>query len=123
MIRLGTVAELNKAESFPKELQDEMKTHLAILDDNYGKDRDIIKDLGGYLLVVQSEEEMPEVNKLLNMDLTVDAIPEFVDIIRCGNTKVYTISLILLSSDYAVVLIMPFEITPLSLLSQIECFE
>lgn len=45
--KVSSVADLNVEESLSNELYDVMRTHLAILDDNDGRDKAIIKGIGG----------------------------------------------------------------------------
>ena len=37
---------------------------INVLDDNYGENRDIYKDLGGYVLVVESVEDVKELKNI-----------------------------------------------------------
>ncbi|MDM1012523.1 hypothetical protein [Clostridium perfringens] len=37
---------------------------INVLDDNYGENRDIDKDLGGYVLVVESVEDVKELKNI-----------------------------------------------------------
>ncbi|HAT4307276.1 TPA: hypothetical protein I9080_001044 [Clostridium perfringens] len=74
---------------------------LNILDENYGLERDIDSDLGGYVLILESKEDVIKVKE----NILKDIIPEYVDNIECEGDKLYCLSLFLLSSDYAVILV------------------
>lgn len=120
MLRLGRVTDLVMIQSYPDELQTAIFEELKILDDNYGTDRDVMKDYGGYVILTESKEDLPEIENEMNIEITVDGIPEYVDVIRCSNQKVYTSSLFLLGSDNGIVVVMPYEITPQNILNYIS---
>ena len=120
MLRLAKETDLVMIQSYPEEVQEVVLEVLQILDENYGEDRNPKTDYGGYIILTESKEDLAEIEVEMNVNVTVDGIPEYVDIIRCGNRKVYTSSLFLLSSDYGIVLIMPYEITPKNILNYAE---
>ena len=83
-----------------------IKEQLNILDENYGVERNIDEDLGGYVLILESKDDVIEAREnILN-----GVIPEYVDIIECKGGKQYCLSLFLLSSDYAVIVIATKEL-------------
>ena len=84
-----------------------IEDQLKILDENYGEIRDVDKDLGGYVLVVESIEDVKE---LKNRTLK-DILPEYTDEIICSEGVNYTSSLFLLSSDFSVVVIADEELS------------
>lgn len=112
MLRLGRETDLVMIQNYPIELQTAILEELKILDDNYGSNRDVMKDYGGYVILTESKEDIPVIENEMNIEISVDGIPEYVDIVRCNNTKVYTISLFLLGSDNGIVVVMPYDITP-----------
>ena len=69
---------------------------IDILNENYGENRDVDKDLGGYVLVVENIEEVKE----LRNGMLKDILPEYTDEIICSEGVNYTSSLFLLSSDF-----------------------
>ena len=69
---------------------------IDILNENYGENRDVDKDLGGYVLVVESLEDIKE----LKNGMLKDLLPEYTDKIICSEGVNYTSSLFLLSSDF-----------------------
>ena len=84
-----------------------IKEQLNILDENYGIERNVDTDLGGYVLILESKDDVIEVKEnILN-----GVIPEYVDMIECKGGKQYCLSLFLLSSDYAVIVIATKELT------------
>ena len=84
-----------------------IKEQLNILDENYGIERNVDTDLGGYVLILESKDDVIEVKEnILN-----GVIPEYVDVIECKGDKQYCLSLFLLSSDYTVIVIATKELT------------
>ncbi|MBI6015601.1 hypothetical protein [Clostridium perfringens] len=84
---------------------------IDILNENYGENRDVDKDLGGYVLVVESLEDIKE----LKNGMLKDLLPEYTDKIICSEGVNYTSSLFLLSSDSSVVVIANEELSKLLL--------
>lgn len=76
-----------------------IEQQLNILDESYGIERSIDSDLGGYVLILETKDDVIKVKE----NLVKDIIPEYVDDIECEGGKQYCLSLFLLSSDYAVV--------------------
>lgn len=74
-----------------------MGEQLNILYESYGAQRNIDTDLGGYVLILENEEDVIEARE----NILKDIIPEYVDDIECEGGKQYSLSLFLLSSDYA----------------------
>lgn len=117
MIELTHLKEINKADILPKEVQENIKGILSILDEEYGDNRDQYKDNGGYVIVVEDKSDFQTINQKVHINVD-DVIVEYVDKIECSNEKIYTSSLILCNNDYLVSLVIPFEITPKNILNQ-----
>ncbi|MDU2283515.1 hypothetical protein [Clostridium sp.] len=83
-----------------------IEEQLTILDENYGEDRNIDLDLGGYVLVLETKEDVIKVKE----NILKGIIEEYVDDIECEGGKQYCLSLFLLSSDYAVVVVATKEL-------------
>ncbi|EGT4136365.1 hypothetical protein EQZ09_00700 [Clostridium perfringens] len=103
--------KLISLNNYPRELRNLIELTIAILNENYGENRDIDKDLGGYVLVV---ENIGEVEDLKNRMLK-DVLPEYTDKIICSEGVNYTSSLFLLSSDFSVVVIADEELSKILL--------
>ena len=73
---------------------------------SYGIERNIDADLGGYVLILESKDDVIEVKE----NIVKDIIPEYVDNIECEGGKQYCLSLFLLSSDYAVFVVATKEL-------------
>jgi hypothetical protein len=101
----------------PVEVSAKVEEIAGILDENYGENRDWDKDLGGYILICESEQDVSAMNELIDFEYV---LPEYVELVRCKNGEDYTNSLMILSSDYSVSLLIPLRLTPINLL---ECMD
>ncbi|MDK0546055.1 hypothetical protein [Clostridium perfringens] len=80
---------------------------IDILNENYGENRDVDKGLGGYVLVVESLEDVKE----LKNGMLKDILPEYTDEIICSEEVNYTSSLFLICSDFSIVVIANEELS------------
>ena len=83
-----------------------IEEQLNILDESYRAERKIDSDLGGYVLVLETKDDVIEAKD----NIVKDIIPEYVDNIECEGGKQYCLSLFPLSSDYAVVVVATKEL-------------
>ena len=118
MIKLLHVSDTSKISHLEEEVQTYALEALTILDEEYGTDRDPITDLGGYVTILENPDDIQELEELHNMDLTKNTIPEFVDFIYTEQGSRYTASLFLLSSDYGIIIILPYDMTPKEILNK-----
>lgn len=83
-----------------------IEDQLNVLDESYGAERNIHLDLGGYVLLLETKDDVIEAKEnILN-----DIIPEYIDDIECEGGKQYCLSLFILSSDYAVIVVATKEL-------------
>ena len=101
MVKLWNEQQLEKV-LIPNEVKKSIKEAINILDESYGADRKIDEELGGYILIVEKEADI----KAIKENLLKDIIPEYTDNI----SEDYTSSLFLLSSDFAVIVIVTKEL-------------
>src|SRR3712207_6525209 len=80
---------------------------IDILDNNYGANRNVDNDLGGYILIAENIVDI----EILKQDKLPGLIPEYTDIIECSEGVNWTSSLFLLSSDYAIVVVTTEELS------------
>ncbi|MDU8966669.1 MAG: hypothetical protein E7H39_12490 [Clostridium sp.] len=105
MRKVGKLSHLSEI-SLEGEVAKIIEQQLNILDESYGIERNIDADLGGYVLVLETKEDVIEAKEnILN-----DTIPEYIDDIECEGGKQYCLSLFLLSSDYAVIVVATKEL-------------
>ena len=98
--------QIHEIDNYPIEVIQSISETIYILNENYGETRNVDKDLGGYILVVESIEDVKE----LKNGMLKDILPEYTDEIKCSEGVNYTSSLFLLSSDFSVVVIAEKEI-------------
>ena len=103
--------QLEELSDYPVEVIKSISGTIDILNENYGENRDVDKDLGGYVLVVESLEDVKE----LKNGMLKDILPEYTDEIICSEGVNYTSSLFLLSSDFSVVVIAEEELSKILL--------
>lgn len=120
MLRLGRVTDMVMIQSYPIELQTAILEELEIFDDNYGDDRDVYHQEGGYIILTESEEDLPEIGREIYTDIRIEGSPEFVNVIECKNGKVYTISSFIVGTDFTYDIVMPYDITPQHVLNYID---
>lgn len=118
MIKLLNVSDLSHISHLEEEIQTYVLEALTILDEEYRKDRDLTTDLGGYIAIIEHPDEIEELEKLHNLDITINPCPEYVDFIITEHGPLYTASLFLLSSDYGIIMILPYEMTPKEILKK-----
>jgi hypothetical protein len=118
MIKLLNESDISKIAHLEEDVRTYALEALTILDEEYGADRDPITDLGGYVVILENPEDIQELEELHNIDLTKNPSPEFVDFIYPERGPRYTASLFLLSSDYGIIIILPYDMTPKELLKK-----
>ena len=93
--------QLLEVNNIPTEVIERMKEIIDILNENYGANRDIESDLGGYVVIAENIIDI----EILKQDKLKGLIPEYTDIIECSEGVNWTSSLFLLSSDFAIVVV------------------
>ncbi|MHC1723210.1 MAG: hypothetical protein AB9836_08410 [Aminipila sp.] len=117
MIKIVHKTDTETIHNLPTEVVTTAAEIATILDDCYGEARDAERDLGGYLLIAEEAQDLESIQKLVDFDYT---IPEYVKMIGCRKGESYTNSLMLLSSDYSISLLIPLSLTPKELLQCID---
>ena len=84
-----------------------MKEIIDILNENYGANRDIESDLGGYVVIAENIIDI----EILKQDKLQVLVPEYTDVIEVMNGESYTSSLYLLSSDFSIVVVTTEELS------------
>ena len=77
------------------------------VNENYGEDRDIEADLGGYIVIAENIVDI----EILKQDKLQGLIAEYTDIIECSEGVNWTSLLFLLSSDYTIVVVTTEELS------------
>ena len=99
--------ELLEMKNIAPEVIESMKVKIDILNENYGVDRDIHNDLGGYVVIAENIVDI----EILKQDKLQGLVPEYTDVIECSEGVNWTSSLFLLSSDFSIVVITTEELS------------
>ena len=98
--KLGHVEDLEKIEIQDIAVKSAIQNYLEVLDNAYGKDRNIDEDDGGYVLYCTPETNLETLKDYFDYD---SLVPEWVSDISCEPK--YLSALYILSSDYAIVVV------------------
>ena len=99
--------QLLEVNNIPSEVIESIKVTIDVLNENYGANRDIEADLGGYLVIAENIVDI----EILKQGKLQGLIPEYTDIIECSEGVNWTSSLFLLSSDFAIVVVTKEELS------------
>ena len=86
MIKIGTKKDLNKISHLPIHIKNAISEDIKILDDNYGEERNIDVDMGGFVVVCDKDEKLD----IVHFDKIFDT-PEYIQEI-CPYRKMLFIS-------------------------------
>ena len=111
MIKIYSLKDKSEIVKFPVEVINNLISTIALLDKNYGDERDIENDLGGYVVIAENIVDI----EILKQDKLKGLVAEYTDIIECSEGVNWTSSLFLLSSDYAIVVKTTEELSKLLL--------
>ena len=103
--------QILEVNNIPSEVIESIKVTIDILNENYGENRDIEADLGGYVVVAENIVDI----EVLKQDKLQGLVPEYTDVIEVVNRENYTSSLYLLSSDFSIVVVTTEELSKLLL--------
>ncbi len=62
MIKIGTKKDLYKIAHLPINVQNAIKEDISILDDSYGENRNVDRDMGGFVVVCEQNESLKIAN-------------------------------------------------------------
>ena len=99
--------QLLEVNNIPSEVIESIKVTIDILNENYGFNRAIESDLGGYVVIAENIVDI----EVLKQGKLQDLIPEYTDIIECSEGVNWTSSLFLLSSDFSIVVVTTEELS------------
>lgn len=107
MKKIHKKSQLLEVNNIPSEVIESIKVIIDILNENYGENRDIEADLGGYVVIAENIVDI----EILKQDKFQGLIPEYTDVIKCSEGINWTSSLFLLSSDFAIVVVCTEELS------------
>ena len=96
-----------RLENYPKKIIKSIKELISLINENYGENRDVESELGGYVVVVENIVDI----EILKQDKLQGLVAEYIDIIECSEGVNWTSSLFLLSSDFAIVVVTTEELS------------
>lgn len=96
-----------KKNNIPLEVIESIKVTISILNENYGINRDVELDLGGYVVIAENIVDI----EVLKQDKLQGLVAEYTDIIECSEGVNWTSSLFLLSNDFAIVVVTTEELS------------
>ena len=79
MIKIFNDKNLMRLENYLKKIIKSIKELISLTNENYGENRGVDKDLGGYVLIVESIEDVKE----LKNGMLKDILLEYTDEIIC----------------------------------------
>ena len=100
-------SQLLEVNKIPSEVIESIKVTIDILNENYGVDRDIDADLGGYIVIAENIVDI----EVLKQDKLQGLVPEYTDVIECSRGINYTSVLYILSSDVSIVVVCTEELS------------
>ena len=100
-------SQLNELNNIPVEVIESIKVTIDILNENYGVNRDVELDLGGYVVIAENIVDI----EILRQDKLQGLIPEYADMIECSRGINYNSILYILSSDFAIVVVTTEELS------------
>lgn len=98
--------QLLEVNNMLSEAIESIKVTIDILNENYGTNRDVESDLGGYILIAENIVDI----EILKQDKLQGLVPEYTDIIECSEGVNWTSSLFLISSDFSIVVVCTEEL-------------
>lgn len=107
MRKIFNKKEIKELRKFSIEVIKSIFETIEILDENYGADRNVDNDLGGYVLVVENIVDI----EILKQDKLKGLVAEYTDVIESSEGVNWTSSLFLLSSDFAIVVVTTEELS------------
>lgn len=99
MKKLYKIQQLESLKTtYTKEIIQSIEEVIRTMNENYGENRDVDKDLEGYVVILKCEEYVAE----LKVNVLKGTIEEYIDIIKNDDEAIYYSSLFILSSDYII---------------------
>ena len=111
--KLGNVKDIEKVPAIEGDAYKALYKYLNILESEYGKDRDLDEDDGGYVLYAERGTTLEE------LETYFDYSRYLLEFAEGSDDKKICTAVYLLGSDYAVVLVMHIADTPKEILREL----
>ncbi len=119
MIKIGTKKDLNKIINIvPPKIYSKCIEIVEILDNEYGINRNINTDIGGFITIVDNIKDLEILKDKYYLDVYKDIV-EYIEVI-VDEDKTYNSILYVLGSDYGIYIIATEEMLPKKLLNMME---
>jgi hypothetical protein len=107
------IGESINVEGVPNQVSKAMEEQLSILDGEYGKDRDKFESDGGYVVFVETEDDISILDERHNLEFFGSSffIPEYIELIETDGGDYLSI-LFLLNNDYGLCVYIKKELLP-----------
>lgn len=99
MKKIWTKAQCHELAGLPPPVHAKIEETVAILNFYYGENRDVDKNLGGYVLLIESEADFERLKAIFHNEIE-NLAAEYVDIIPYKNTSAYVCAQIILHCFY-----------------------
>lgn len=104
--RLEHVADIKKLKGWDEKVVLYTKSVLAMLDNSYGVNRNVQKDLGGFVLFCDRDTTANDLNDLIKISYDLYEWADEVETAEC----IFVIAHYVISCDYNIVIVMPKEL-------------
>lgn len=113
--KIGTTAELpTMASRLPGTIYTDLCTEINFLDAEYGSNRDYLQT-GGYAVILETADDLTAFSHIVNYE----SHPcEWA--VEIGEPPAYITATYVLSNDFAITLYLPRDITPNTILNELE---
>ncbi|MTI66297.1 MAG: hypothetical protein FH753_06820 [Firmicutes bacterium] len=118
MLKIGHVKDTLNLNNIPKEVKEVVVDITMMLDGEYGENRNIESDDGGYIIIIENKEDFNEIGKL---DIEInDLILESVDLIKVREGEDYINVLSLFTNEFGLTLLVPRSLADKELLDELN---
>ena len=71
MMILGTLKDLDEAHIGDWDLNMALHNYLSVLDENYGENRNVHEDDGGFAIIIEDEQQLQEASTYVNLETDI----------------------------------------------------
>lgn len=71
MMILGTLKDLDEAYIGDWDLNMALHNYLSVLDENYGQNRNVYEDDGGFAIIIEDEQQLQEASVYVNLETDI----------------------------------------------------
>lgn len=115
--KIGNVKDVENIPISDKITKEVLLKYANILSCEYGSDRDIDLDYGGYIIYAPSGTSIADVNKIFNYE---EYKPEFIDYLQEASQPIY-VAVYVTNCDYGVVVVMSESDAPEKFKNFVDC--